>query len=71
MVASLVSMAWNFGWTISPTISGSLQVKYGFGPPFLGTIILYTVSVFLYWVFWWRKGSEEISEEPSAEAEAG
>lgn len=56
MVASLVSMAWNFGWVISPTISGSLQVKYGFGPPFLGTIFLYTISVFLYWYFWWRKG---------------
>ncbi len=56
MVASLVSMAWNFGWVISPTVSGSLQVKYGFGPPFLGTIFLYTISVFLYWYFWWRKG---------------
>ena len=55
MVASLVSMAWNFGWALSPTISGSLQVKYGFGPSFLGTIILYTISVFLYWYFWWRK----------------
>lgn len=55
MVASLVSMSWNFGWAISPTISGILQVRYGFGPPFLGTIILYIVSVFLYWFFWWRK----------------
>lgn len=62
-VASLVSMAWNFGWTISPAISGSLQVKYGFGPPFLGTIILYIVSVFLYWLFWWRKGSREPANE--------
>jgi MFS family permease len=71
MVASLVSMAWNFGWAISPTISGTLQVKYGFGPPFMGTIILYTVSVFLYWFFWWRKGSEETTEVPGAEAEQG
>jgi MFS family permease len=55
MVASLVSMSWNFGWAISPTISGILQVRYGFGPPFLGTIILYIISVFLYWLFWWRK----------------
>jgi MFS family permease len=66
MVASLVSMAWNFGWVISPMISGSLQVKYGFGPPFLGTIILYTVSVFLYWYFWWRKN--ESSQPVMAEA---
>jgi MFS family permease len=61
MVASLVSMAWNFGWVISPTVSGILQVKYGFGPPFLGTIILYTISVFLYWYFWWRKSGTHIS----------
>jgi MFS family permease len=55
MVASLVSMSWNFGWAVSPTISGILQVRYGFGPPFMGTIILYVISVFLYWFFWWRK----------------
>jgi MFS family permease len=53
-VASLVSMSWNFGWAFSPTISGLLQVRYGFGPPFLGTIVLYAVSVLLYWAFFWR-----------------
>ena len=60
MVASLVSMAGNFGWVISPTISGILQVRYGFGPPFIGTIILYIISVFLFWLFWLRKsGTKE------------
>lgn len=54
-VASLVSMSWNFGWAFSPTISGSLQVQYGFGPPFMITIVLYTVSTLLYWLFFWRK----------------
>jgi MFS family permease len=53
-VASLVSMAWNFGWAFSPSISGWMQVTYGFGPPYLATIFLYTVSIFLYWVFFWR-----------------
>jgi MFS family permease len=53
-VASLVSMAWNFGWALSPTISGSLQVQYGFGLPFLGTIILYTISTIMYWTFFLR-----------------
>jgi MFS family permease len=55
-VASLVSMAWNFGWAFSPTLSGLLQVRYGFGPPFLGTILLYALSVYLYWAFFWRRG---------------
>jgi MFS family permease len=58
-VASLVSMSWNFGWAFSPTISGWLQVKYGFGPPFIGTIVLYTISVIMYWTFFWRR-SEKI-----------
>jgi len=59
-VASLVSMSWNFGWAFSPTISGILQVRYGFGPPFLGTIVLYVVSVVLYWAFFWRAKTEII-----------
>lgn len=57
-VASLVSMSWNFGWAFSPTLSGWMQVRYGFGPPFIGTIILYTVSVCLYWAFFWRKSEQ-------------
>jgi MFS family permease len=54
-VASLVSMSWNFGWAFSPMISGWMQVNYGFGPPFIGTIVLYAISVYLYWAFFWRK----------------
>jgi MFS family permease len=69
MVASLVSMAWNFGSVFSPKISGDLQVKYGFGPPFVGTIILYTVSVFLYWFFWWRKSDSPQPVSPEVAAD--
>ena len=66
-VASLVSMTWNFGWAFSPTISGWLQVRYGFGPPFLGTIILYTLSTYLYWLFFWRsRGKVEPLPLPTA-----
>jgi MFS family permease len=54
-VASLTSMAWNFGWAFSPTISGYLQVRYGFGPPFVGTIILYSIAITMYWSFFLRK----------------
>jgi MFS family permease len=53
-VASLVSMSWNFGWAFSPTISGYLQVQYGFGPSFLGTIVLYTISTIMYYAFFLR-----------------
>ena len=49
--ASLVSLVWSFGRAFSPTISGRLQVEYGFGPPFMIAITLYTIAVFLYWFF--------------------
>ena len=61
-VASLVSMAWNFGWAFSPMISGWLQVRYGFGPSYLGTIFLYILSVYLYWTFFWRRKSKSSLE---------
>lgn len=53
-VASLTSMSWNFGWAFSPTISGKLQVTYGFGPVFVGTITLYIISIYLYYRFFWH-----------------
>jgi MFS family permease len=59
MVASLTSMAWNFGWAFSPSISGWLQVRYGFAPVFLLVIILYSISVYMYWkFFWWQPAHE-------------
>lgn len=60
-VASLVSMASNFGWAFSPTISGWLQVNYGFNPAFLLTIILYMISISMYWGFFWRKPKQNTS----------
>lgn len=52
-VASLVSMCWSFGWVFSPTISGWLQVRYGFTPVVLGTIVTYILAIILYrWFFW-------------------
>ena len=57
-IASLVSMANNFGWALSPTISGWLQVRYGFGPAFLGTLILYVISITLYWKFFWPRADQ-------------
>ena len=53
-VASLVSMANSFGWAFSPSISGWLQVNYGFGPVFAGVLLLYTISVYMYWKYFWK-----------------
>lgn len=61
-VASLVSMASSFGWALSPSISGWMQVNYGFGPVYAGVIILYSISTFLYWKFFWKaKPMEEMN----------
>jgi MFS family permease len=54
MVASLNSMVHSFGRAFSPIISGWLQVRYGFGPPFLGTITLYIAAVVMYYFFFLR-----------------
>jgi MFS family permease len=54
MLASLTSMAWNFGWALSPTVSGYLQVQYGFGPPYVLTIVLYTIAIAMYYLWFWR-----------------
>lgn len=61
-VASLYSMVWNFGRSFSPGISGSLQVSYGFGPPFAIAIGLYAVAISLYYLFFIRgkvRGTED------------
>jgi len=58
-IASLISMASSFGWAFSPSISGWIQVNYGFRPAFIGTMILYAISIYLYWHFFLR-GKESI-----------
>jgi MFS family permease len=63
-IASLVSMANSFGWAFSPTLSGWIQVNYGFGPAFAATIAFYVLSVFLYWRFFWYKPPRSQPVEP-------
>ncbi len=55
MVASLNSMVHSFGRAFSPVISGWMQVNYGFNPPFIGTITLYVIAIFMYYLFFMRK----------------
>ena len=55
-VASLYSMVWSFGRAFSPSISGWLQVAYGFDPVFGGAVVLYAIAIILYWAFFLKKG---------------
>jgi MFS family permease len=58
-VASLHSMIWSFGRSFSPSISGYLQVAYGFGPPFAIAIGLYALAILFYWLFFIRKSEDQ------------
>ena len=55
MIASLSSMAGNFGWAFSPTISGLLQVRSGFKWPFTITLISYVIAISMYYAWFLRK----------------
>lgn len=63
-VASLVSMANNVGWAFSPQISGWIQVNYGFQPAFAATLVLYIISIYLYWRFFWYPLGKEQAVAP-------
>jgi MFS family permease len=67
MVASLTSMSWNFGWALSPAVSGWLQVNFGFAPAFIGTIILYSISVSLYWAFFLKDKKQPATAPATAD----
>ena len=60
-VASLASMTSRLGRAFSPTISGILQVNYGFGIPFAMATMLYAISVFFNWAFFLR-GSKKATK---------
>ena len=56
-VSSMLNISWQAGWAVGPIISGIVQQKYGFSPLFIATIILYTISTLLVWIFF--KDSEK------------
>lgn len=60
-VVSLYSMVWSFGRAFSSSVSGWLQVAYGFDPVFGSAIVLYGIAITLYWIFFLRKGKKKES----------
>jgi len=65
-VASLISISWNFGRSFSPTVSGWLQVRYGFDPVFVGIISAYVLAIYLYWRFFLRDDQASSAEQKLA-----
>jgi dipeptide/tripeptide permease len=60
-------MAGNFGWAFSPTLSGWLQVNYGFGPVFAAVLALYSLSVWMYWKFFWGESARPATVQAAAD----
>ncbi len=50
-VSSMLNISWQAGWAVGPILSGIIQEEYGFSPLFVATIILYSISTLLVWVF--------------------
>jgi predicted MFS family arabinose efflux permease len=50
-VSSMLNISWQAGWAVGPILSGFVQQDYGFAPLFIATVILYTISTILVWLF--------------------
>ncbi len=50
-VSSMLNISWQAGWAVGPILSGFIQQDFGFAPLFIATVILYTISTILVWVF--------------------
>jgi MFS family permease len=57
-LSSMLTLSWQTGWALMPTISGFIQVRYGFTPIFITTAVLYALSTILIWIFFSK--SEEV-----------
>ena len=58
-VNSIRNLTWNVGWTVGPYISGVVQQRWGFSPLFVGTAVMYAVSISLIWFFFRPKRQQE------------
>jgi len=60
LAMSLNGIAFQFGWVLSPQLSGYFQATVGFVPVFLTTAILYVVAIAVTWVFFGRMPGETV-----------
>jgi len=51
LASSVLSIAWQIGWSVGPYISGVVQGRYGFTPLFLATTVLYLLAIGVMWRF--------------------
>lgn len=51
LAASLNNVAFQFGWVLSPQISGYFQTHQGWVPVFVWTTVLYVIGIVVTWAF--------------------
>ena len=54
---SLLTLGWQIGWSLMPTVSGFIQARFGFTLIFILTGLLYLLATLLIWIFF--KDKEE------------
>ena len=50
-ITSVRAMAWQTGQAVGVFISGLVQTRFGFSPIFITTGILYSLAIFLTWIY--------------------
>jgi len=51
LVSSVLYLTWQTGWAFGPYVSGYVQERWGFGPLFVTTSVVYVLAVAATWVF--------------------
>jgi MFS family permease len=62
LAMSLNGIAFQFGWVLSPQLSGYFQATVGFVPVFLTTATLYIVAIVVTWAFFGSRRNQATDE---------
>jgi MFS family permease len=64
LLSSMLTLSWQTGWALMPTVSGFIQEQYGFSLVFIATAILYAISTALIWLFFNKAEDTFTTENP-------
>jgi len=70
LVSSVLYLTWQTGWAFGPYVSGFVQERWGFGPLFVTTSIVYMLAVTATWAFF-HSGQETAGPAAAARSAPG
>ncbi len=59
-IASVLGIGWQAGQVVGVYLSGVVQTRYGFGPLFITTGLMYIITITLTWVHF-RPSEKELA----------